>query len=122
VITAEPIRVARADKILGLAVENPQGENLGEIENLLIDMTAGRIAPATLACGGWLGLGENLALVPWDALTFKPGTDRVTLNVDTEELRKAPQFAKDKWPVTVERQWRADVYAYYGEKPHWQAN
>jgi sporulation protein YlmC with PRC-barrel domain len=122
VITTEPIRVARADKILGLDVENPQGENLGEIENLLIDMTAGRIASATLSFGGWLGLGENLAPVPWDALTFKPGTDRVALNVDKEKLRQAPQFAKDKWPATVERQWLENVYAYYGEKPYWQAN
>jgi hypothetical protein len=118
VITTEPIRVARAYKILGLDVENPQGENLGEIENLLIDRTAGRIASATLAFGGWLGLGENLAPVPWDALTFKPGTDRVTLSVDKEKLRKAPQFAKDKWPATVERQWLANVYACYGEKSY----
>jgi PRC-barrel domain protein len=95
---------------------------LGEIENLLIDRTAGRIASATLAFGGWLGFGENLAPVPWDALTFKPGTDRVALNVDKEKLRKAPQFAKDKWPATVERQWLENVYAYYGEKPYWQAN
>ena len=122
VITTEPIGVAHADKILGLDAENPQGENLGEIENLLIDMTAGRIASIMLAFGGWLGLGENLAPVPWDALTFKPGTDRVTLNVDKEKLRKAPQFAKDNWPATVERQWLANVYAYYGEKPYWQAN
>jgi hypothetical protein len=42
--------------------------------------------------------------------------------VDKEKLRKAPQFAKDKWPATVERQWLANVYAYYGEKPYWQAN
>jgi sporulation protein YlmC with PRC-barrel domain len=122
VITTEPVRVARADKILGLDVENPQGENLGEIENLLIDMTAGRIASATLAFGGWLGFGENLAPVPWEALTFTPGADKVTLDVDQEKLRKAPQFAKDKWPATVERQWLADVYAYYGTKPYWPAN
>jgi len=122
VITTEPIRVARADKILGLDVENPQGENLGEIENLLIDLNEWRVASATLAFGGWLGLGENLAPVPWDALRFTPGADRVTLNVDKEKLRKAPQFAKDKWPTTVERQWLANVYAYYGEKPYWQAN
>jgi sporulation protein YlmC with PRC-barrel domain len=121
-ITTEPIRVARADKILGLDVGNPQGENLGEIENLLIDMTAERIASATLAFGGWLGFGENLAPVPWDALTFTPEADRITLNMDKEKLRKAPQFAKEKWPATLERQWLANVYAYYGEKPYWQAN
>jgi hypothetical protein len=58
--------------------DNPHGENLGEIENLLIDVTAGRIASATLAFGGRLELGENLPPVPWEALTFEPGTARVT--------------------------------------------
>jgi sporulation protein YlmC with PRC-barrel domain len=117
VITTDPIRVARADKILGLDVENPQRENLGEIENLLIDMTAGRIASATLAFGGWLGLGENVAPVPWGALTFTPGAERASLNMDKEKLRKAPQFATDKWPATVERQWPANVYAHTTRSP-----
>jgi hypothetical protein len=57
----------------------PYGENLGEIENLLIDVTAGRTASAMLAFGGRLGRGESLAPVPWEALTFEPGTARVTL-------------------------------------------
>jgi hypothetical protein len=76
------------------------GFSAGQLQ--FVAVTAGRIASATLAFGRWLGFGENLAPVPWDALTFTPGMDRVTLN--KEKLRKAPQFAKDKWPATVERQ------------------
>jgi sporulation protein YlmC with PRC-barrel domain len=122
VITAEPIRVARADKILGLDVENPQGENLGEIENLLIDVNEGRIASAVLAFGGWLGLGENMAPVPWKVLTFTSGADRATMNVDKEKLRNAPRLTKDQQPGTVDRHWLADVYAYYGGQPYWREN
>jgi sporulation protein YlmC with PRC-barrel domain len=120
VITTEPIRVARADKILGLDVENPQGENLGEISNLLIDVHEGRVASAMLEFGGWLGLGENMAPVPWNALTFTPTADRVTMSVDNEKLRNAPRLTKNLQPGTVDRDWLADVYAYYGGKPYWQ--
>ena len=45
-------------------VENRHGNNLGEITDLVIDLSTGRIAYAMLAYGGWLGLGEELAAVP----------------------------------------------------------
>ncbi|HSF29068.1 MAG TPA: PRC-barrel domain-containing protein [Candidatus Tectomicrobia bacterium] len=118
--TAEQIPVARATTIMGMDVENAQGEDLGEIEDLMIDMQDGRIAYAGLAYGGWLGLGENLAAVPWQALKFNSDEGDFTLNVDKEKLRAAPHFAKDKWPQTVDRKWLADVYAYYGARPYWQ--
>jgi sporulation protein YlmC with PRC-barrel domain len=118
--TAEQIPVVRATTLRGMDVENAQGETLGEIEDLMIDMQDGRIAYAGLAYGGWLGLGENLAAVPWQALKLNLAEGNSTLNMDKDKLRAAPHFAKDKWPLTVDRKWLADVYAYYGARPYWQ--
>ena len=120
VVTAEKISVAQADTIIGMDVENAQGDNLGEIEDLMIDLQDGRIAYAGLGYGGWLGLGENMAAVPWQALKLNAAEREFTLNVDKEKLRGAPSFARDQWPQALDRKWLSDVYAYYGAKPTWE--
>jgi sporulation protein YlmC with PRC-barrel domain len=120
VVTAEKISVARADSIMGMDVENPQGNNFGEVEDLVFDLQDGRIAYAVLAYGGRLGLGENLAAVPWQALKLNAAEREFTLNMDKEKLRAAPSFAKDKWPQTLDRKWLSEVYAFYGVKPNWE--
>jgi hypothetical protein len=37
-----------------LIAQNEQGGGLGEIENLMIDLTSGRVAYAILEVGGWI--------------------------------------------------------------------
>jgi hypothetical protein len=73
-----------------------------------------------LAYGGWLGLGENLAAVPWQALKLNAAEREFTLNMDKEKLQAAPSFAKDKWPQMLDRKWLSEVYAFYGVKPNWE--
>ena len=49
-----------ASTIEGTAVQNAAGEDLGEINELMIDMEQGRIAYAVLSFGGFLGLGDKI--------------------------------------------------------------
>jgi hypothetical protein len=51
-------RVLSASTINGDAVHNPQGEDLGHIKDLMIDVATGRVAYAVLSFGGFLGLGD----------------------------------------------------------------
>ncbi len=48
------------------------GEVLGSIVDLLLDLERGRIAYAVVASGGFMGLGERLVAVPWNALKAEP--------------------------------------------------
>jgi sporulation protein YlmC with PRC-barrel domain len=128
---AEPARVGensyiyRASKLIGTDVENPQGENLGDIKDVVIDPETGQMAYAVLAFGGILGMGEKYFAVPWQALAPKTPTtkgaqyDRFVLNVDKERLKNAPSFNKDNWPDMADRQWAQQVYSYYGVQPYW---
>jgi sporulation protein YlmC with PRC-barrel domain len=56
--------VLSATTMIGDAVRNPQGEELGELEELMIDLDAGRIAYAVLSFGGFLGIGDKLFAIP----------------------------------------------------------
>lgn len=120
IIKAERINVAQADTLMGMDVENAQGEDLGEIEDLAINLKDGRVAYAALAYGGWLGLGENLAAVPWEALKLNMAEREFSLNIAPDKLPNAPRFAQDQWPQTLDRKWLSDMYAYYGAKPYWE--
>jgi sporulation protein YlmC with PRC-barrel domain len=101
-------KVLRATEMAGWKVRNPAGEDLGKIEELMIDVMAGRIAYAVLSFGGILGMGDKLFAVPWEALTVRPADEIFILDVPKERLENAPGFDKDEWPMTGDREWRPE--------------
>lgn len=117
--------VLTAKAILGTRVRNSQGEELGMIEDLAIDVGSGRTAYAILSFGGFLGLGDKLFAIPMDALqlSVQAGTltaDRVfVLNIEKDRLRDAPGFDKSDWPNMADHSWGTEIYNYYGYRPYW---
>lgn len=95
---AEPA-APKASTFIGSTVENTQGENLGEIHDLMIDPATGRITYAALSYGSVLGLvGGKLFAVSWEALKLQPDGKTFVLNVSKETLENSPGFDKDNWP------------------------
>jgi sporulation protein YlmC with PRC-barrel domain len=115
-------RVLSATTAIGDKIKNAAGEDLGELKELMIDVNSGQIAYAVLSFGGFLGLGEKLFAIPWQALTLDAKHHAFILNVDKEKLENAPGFDNDNWPETTEADdtWLAGVYDYYGYGPYWR--
>jgi sporulation protein YlmC with PRC-barrel domain len=105
-----------ADTLIGNDVYNTAGESLGTIKEFMIEMSSGRIGYAVLAFGGFLGMGDRLFAVPWQALRLDTANKRFTLNASTEQLKKAPGFDKDHWPSLADQSWATDVNTFYGVK------
>jgi sporulation protein YlmC with PRC-barrel domain len=109
----------------GTSVENPEGENLGKIEELMVDLINGRIAYAVLSFGGILGIGDKRFAIPWDALYVDTKKEVIVLDIEKQTLENAPalenapSFDKDDWPDTSNDAWLVDVYNYYGYRPYW---
>jgi sporulation protein YlmC with PRC-barrel domain len=59
----------RASKVVGLNVYNAQNENVGSINDLLMDKS-GNIKAAVISVGGFLGMGARLVAVPFDKMKF----------------------------------------------------
>ena len=112
--------VMSADTLQGDKVVNPQGEDLGDIEAIMLDVLNGRIAYAVLSFGGLLGMGDKLFAIPWDALKLDAEEQRFVLDIDKERLDEAPGFDKDHWPVMGDRQWATQVHSYYNSQPYWE--
>ena len=110
-----------AETLIGNEVCNGDGDELGELKEIMLDVRSGRVAYAVLSFGGFLGVGEKLFAVPWSALTLDTMNRRFVLNVDQERLKSAPGFDKDNWPDMADESWISDVHSYY-EARHYLGN
>jgi sporulation protein YlmC with PRC-barrel domain len=107
------INAFRVDNITGSTVINLEGENIGTINNLVIDIDTGDIVYAVLEFGGFMDFGDKLFAVPWQSLTAVPAEGIFILDQSRARLAKAPGFDKNKWPDIGDRSWRAGIYAFY---------
>lgn len=106
-----------ADTLIGDSVVNGAEEDLGDIKEIMLDMNTGQVAYAVLAFGGFLGMGEKLFAVPWQALHLDTSNHRFVLNVEKERLKTAPGFNKDAWPDMSDITWANEVHTFYGTDP-----
>ncbi|MGH8523507.1 MAG: PRC-barrel domain-containing protein [Gammaproteobacteria bacterium] len=113
-------QVMAADTLQGDSVVNRQGETLGEIQDIMIDVPSGRVGYAVLSVGGFLGMGDKLFAIPWNALILDAENERFILDVPKERLDSAPGFDKDHWPSMADQRWGTEIHSYYGTQPYWE--
>jgi len=117
--TRQP-KVLSASTISSDRVKNAAGDDLGKIEDVMIDVDSGRIAYAVLSFGGFMKVGNKLFAVPWQALRLDAVNKQFILNVDKSVLEKAPGFDKDNWPDMADPTFGNNIYQHYGYKPYWE--
>ena len=100
-------------------MRNLKGDDLGKIHELMIDVATGRIAYAVLVYGGFLGMGDKLSAIPWEALMKRSDERQFVLDLDEETLKTAPGFDRDHYPTTADTNWLSNVYTHYGYTPYW---
>jgi sporulation protein YlmC with PRC-barrel domain len=117
--TGASARQAPASALYGNKVVNRKEETLGSISEILLDVSCGRIAYVLLASGGFMGVGERLFAIPWNAL--RPDMDRKCFVLDAErsDFANAPSFDKDHWPNVPDAQWHEELHRYYRARPYW---
>jgi sporulation protein YlmC with PRC-barrel domain len=106
-----------ANTLIGNDVFNADSEDLGDIKEIMLDMRTGRVSYAVLSFGGFMGMGDKLFAVPWEALKLDTVNQRFVLRVDKERLKTAPGFNKDHWPDMADASWEKGIHAYYNTKP-----
>jgi hypothetical protein len=70
-----------------------------------------------MSASRFLGLGEKLFAVPWQALTLDTRNKRFTMDVPKERIANAPGFDSDHWPDMADQQWCSALHRYYGTVP-----
>ncbi|QTD94170.1 PRC-barrel domain-containing protein [Burkholderia anthina] len=95
------------------------GDDIGKLANIMLDVRSGRIAYAVVSSGGFLGIGGKLLAVPWNVLTLDIARRCFMLPVPTERVREASGFDPDDWPAMADPVWGEALHAYYGSSPYW---
>ncbi len=114
--------VQKASKIIGTSVKNRQDEKLGQVENLLVDLSSGRIVAVIVSSGGFLGIGDELSAVPPTALRFNTDRDVLQLDASKEMLSSSPHFKANQWPDFSQPTYAAGVYRAYRVEPYFTTN
>src|SRR5215471_18690518 len=95
-------KVLSSSSICSDHVKNSAGDDLGKVEDLMIDLDSGRIAYAVLSFGGFLKMGNKLFAIPWEALKADTVNKQFILNVDKALLENALALTRitgRTWPI-----------------------
>jgi len=123
--------IRRASQLVGTSVRNSQDQKLGKIENLIVDLPAGRVVEVVVSSGGFLGMGDELSDVPPQSFsrgTDSQGTDRsdreLVLDTTKENLATAPHFKSHEWPDLNKPDYNHynAVYHAYNVNPYFTTN
>jgi sporulation protein YlmC with PRC-barrel domain len=109
-----PVQRLTATSIIGDKVENADGDDLGTIDNIMINIHTGRIEYVVLEYGSFLGLGGKLFAIPFSELRLAAGRHAFVLDRGEEYLKNSPGFDKNHWPDTNDHSYYGDVDSYWG--------
>jgi hypothetical protein len=105
---------------MGTTIRDAQNENIGKLNNIMIDMNQGKVAFGIVAARhGSLGTGKDFVAVPWSALnwTGQPGIAKV--NVDRQTLASLA-FSRNRFPNLADPQYSRQLFAQFHATPYWE--
>ncbi|MBU2958708.1 PRC-barrel domain-containing protein [Paracoccus sp. 1_MG-2023] len=82
----------RVDWITGTTVTSPEGDDIGDINDLIIDGDTGEMKAAVIGVGGFLGIGEKQIALPWTDLTVNSDAQEITATLTQEQADAAPEY------------------------------
>ncbi len=89
-----------SNRVEGTEVYDSSGKHIGSVKRLVIDKVSGRVVYTEVSFGGFLGMGDKLFAVPFEAIDFVKTDDDAYARIDvTEEtLKEKKGFNQDNWP------------------------
>lgn len=117
ILAAQPVSEIgggiRVDDVTDTDLRNPRDEYLGSVEDVIMSSETGQIAYVIVSRGGFLGLGGDEIVVPWEALRATPGLNTFVLDVPEEAFENAPRLERGVFTTSADREQRlaqADQY------------
>ncbi len=110
-----PEEFNKASGLIGMDVDNQQGEHLGHIKDIVIDLNSEKVSYAVLSTAPKaLPIDEKLLAVPLNAFTLSSDQKHLVLNADKSKVDAAAGFSSKNWPNVGNPSW--------GAQPFWQEN
>lgn len=107
-----------ARDVRGADVRTAGGSLVGEIEQVMIDTGAMRVAYLLVTHGGFLGFDEKWLPIPLQALAWSPAERAYTLKGSASQLKQMKGLPKGETPTRVRREQLQALYQRFGLKPY----
>ncbi len=82
-------------KILGADIENWNDEDIGDVDDLVIDRGSGQITHVVVKSGSVLGMGGRSVLIPFREFQWDTAQDRLLLGSD--RINNYPVYTPESW-------------------------
>lgn len=109
-------RFGRAGDLIGMQVVDQQNQRVGQVKDIVVDLTNGRVPLAIISTP----YGDKLVALPPQFLAPRQGQKALVLNLDREKLVTAPGFVAGSAPDFRNPAWTGSVYSYYRQPTYWQ--
>lgn len=119
-ISGSDIKYLRLSQLIGTPIKNSEGVQIGKLNNVMLDINAGKVAYGILSLDRSLVTADkNLAAIPWSAIRIDPQQKTALLNVDKETLQ-AVAFDENHFPNLADPQYGRDLYQRFNARPYWE--
>ena len=108
-----PVNRLTATSIIGDSLENGEGEDLGKINNLMVNLKNGQVEYAVVEYGSFLGMGGKFFAIPFSELRVDSQRELFVLKRDKEYIKNSPGFDQSHWPDTNDHSYFNDVNTYW---------
>jgi sporulation protein YlmC with PRC-barrel domain len=104
-----------ASEIKGTKVTNFQNQEIGDMDEVLIEPDMGQVRFAVLSVGGFLGLGSTKVAVPWQAFQIvnERGRMKYLLDATKERLEKAPRVEGKNYERLFPAETAEPIFIYW---------
>ena len=106
----------RGQSLIGTPVMDPQHNQIGVVDDAVIDLRSGKVRYFAVEYPGFHGR-DKLFAVPWDRFQLarnENGGYYLVVDIEEELFERAPGFTRTTWPNFADRRWARTVDVYYG--------
>ncbi len=89
-----PEDIVRTSDVIGKDVRSTDGEDLGRVEEIVMDKVSGHVRYVVITLGGFMGFGEDYFAFPWKSISYDGEEEGFVLNVAKDKLKRNMDFLK----------------------------
>jgi sporulation protein YlmC with PRC-barrel domain len=110
--------IRRANQLIGMKVVDRDGQKIGHVKDLVLDLPNGRLVEVIVASGGFLGMSERFVAVPPSSFNPDFSLNQLQAKFDEGQLKNASEFRISSWSDSTQKSSVLDSYQAFGAQPY----
>lgn len=109
---------AYGSDLIGASLINSSEDGIGDVEDLIVDRSNGRITYAIVNAGGFMGLGGKTFAMRFDDLSYMAGDNTFHAALTDEQIKRRTEFLAENWSGLKDRSWMDRLTGAASEEPN----